>query len=110
RVAGFAHGRPGRGADPATGGGLNEDAPQRITARPATSITVPVIQAALSLARKSAASATSAGVPSLCIGWLSRRDACNGSGMETFVRSVRMVSGAMQLARTPQAPAWAATS
>jgi hypothetical protein len=83
---------------------------QVMTAPPAISRTTPVIHAAASEARNTAAAATSAGVPSRFRGWNSAQSACWAAGISCRLRSVRMVSGAMQLARIPYGPAWAATS
>lgn len=69
-----------------------------------------MIHAAASEARKAAAAATSAGVPSRFSGWNSAQASCWAAGICWRLRSVRMVSGAMQLARIPYGPAWAATS
>ena len=89
--------------------GASED-DQTITAPPAISSTVPVIQVDISDARNKAASATSRGTPS-------RRKGCReimcsrlSSGILLWFRSVIIVSGAMQLTRIPSGPACAATS
>ena len=58
-----------------------------------------MIQAAASEARNAAAAATSAGVPSRLSGWIPAQQVCWAAGISSRLRSVRMVSGAMQLAR-----------
>src|SRR5215467_1994533 len=83
---------------------------QGMIAPPVMSRTTPVIQAAASEARKAAALATSWGVPSRLSGWTSAKATCWSLGIRSRLRSVRMVSGAMQLARIPNGPACAATS
>ena len=78
--------------------------PHTITAPPATSSTTPVIHAASSDTRKRAARAMSSGVPSRLIGWASTSDFFCASGIREMFRSVRIVSGAMQLTRIPLGP------
>src|SRR6266487_924313 len=83
---------------------------QVITAPPVTSRIVPVIQAASPEARNTAALATSCVVPSRFSGWYSAMAACWAGGIRSWLRSVRIVSGAMQFTLIPCGPAWAATS
>src|SRR5207249_1486333 len=84
--------------------------PYTIVAPPATSSTIPVIQPASSEARNRAARATSSGIPSRRIGCASISICRCATGMRSLLRSVRIVSGAMQLARIPKGPTWAARS
>src|ERR1700730_1037719 len=71
---------------------------------------MPVIHLALSEARYRAASATSSGVPRRLMGCWLISASCWASGMRCLLRSVRIVSGAMQFARIPYGPTWTARS
>jgi hypothetical protein len=72
-----------------------------MTAPPLMSRTTPVIQLASSEARYTAARTTSCGVPSRRSGWDWISSCCCCSGIQALFFSVRIVSGAMQLARMP---------
>src|SRR5438093_6530941 len=97
-----------KGGRPVLDGGNRS--PYTIVAPPATSSTIPVIQPASSEARKRAARATSSGIPSRRIGCASINICRCVSGMRSLLRSVRIVSGAMQFTRIPNGPTWAARS
>src|SRR5438132_6433968 len=84
--------------------------PYTIVAPPATSSTIPVIQPASSEARKRAARAKASGIPRRRIGCASINICRCVSGMRSLLRSVRIVSGAMQFTRIPKGPTWAARS
>ena len=71
----------------------NPTAHPTITAPPATSSTTPVIQPASPDARKTAACATSSGVPRHLSGWASTNDASCSLGMRSRFRSVRRLRG-----------------
>src|SRR5438876_1536365 len=97
-----------KGGRPVLDGGNRS--PYTIVAPPATSSTIPVIQPASSEARKRAARARSSGIPSRRIGCASINICRCVSGMRSLLRSVRIVSGAMQFTRIPKGPTWAARS